>query len=227
MPRTARIAPGGMVFHVLNRANNRDPMFEEDEDYLAFLRVMRDTLEKKPMRILAFCLMPNHWHLLLWPERDNDLGNFMQTITTTHVRRWRLHRQTVGEGHLYQGTYKSFPVQDDDHFYTVCRYVERNALRANLVERAEDWRWGSLWQRRQRTCPEDYPTLSDWPLPRPRNWMALVNRAETEAELDALRSCVQRGRPFGSESWQKRTAKQLGLESTFRTLGRPKKTTSS
>lgn len=225
MPRTARVAPGGMVFHVLNRANNRDSIFEQDEDYLAFLRVMEATLQKKPMRILAFCLMPNHWHLLLWPERDGELGAFMQALTTTHVRRWRLNRQSVGDGHVYQGTYKSFPVQDDDHFHTVCRYVERNALRANLVERAEDWRWGTLWQRRQRFCPEGYPTLSDWPLARPRNWVALVNRAETEAEMEALRTSVLRGRPFGSEHWQRRTAKRLGLESTFRSRGRPKKKT--
>jgi len=101
--------------------------------------------------------------------------------------------------------------------------VERNALRANLVERAEDWRWGSLWERRQRTLPEDYPPLSDWPLIRPRNWTALVNRVETEAELEALRKSVTRGRPFGSEIWQKRAAKRLGLESTFRSRGRPKK----
>lgn len=147
----------------------------------------------------------------------------MQAVTTTHVRRWRLNRQTVGYGHLYQGTYKSFPVQDDEHFYTVCRYVERNALRANLVEKAEDWRWSAMWQRRQRTPLKDYPTLQPWPLTRPRNWLALVNRAETETELEALRTSVGRGRPFGSESWQKRTAAQLKLESTFRSRGRPKK----
>ncbi len=211
-----------MVFHVLNRGNNRGKIFEKDEDYLAFLRVMHDTLDSKPMRILAYCLMPNHWHLLLWPKSDGDLGAFMQAVTSTHVRRWRLNRRSVGEGHLYQGTYKSFPVQDDDHFYTACRYVERNALRANLVEHAEDWRWGSLWQRRQRAVPEDYPPLSDWPLPRPRNWAALVNRAETESELAAIRTCVSRGRPFGTESWQQRTAKRLGLESTFRSRGRPR-----
>lgn len=218
-----------MVFHVLNRANNRDEIFAKDEDYLAFLRVLRDVLEKKPMRILAFCLMPNHWHLLLWPKRDGELGEFMQTATTTHVRRWRLNRRSVGEGHLYQGTYKSFPVQSDDHFYTVCRYVERNALRSQLVKRAEEWRWGSLWQRRQRGSPansllEEYPLLHDWPLPRPRNWAAWVNRVQTKAELEVLQTSVNRGRPFGSESWQKRTAKRLALESTFRPRGRPKNT---
>jgi putative transposase len=148
MPRNASIAPGGMVFHVLNRANNREAMFLTEDDYLAFLRVVRDTLKQEPMRILSFCLMPDHWHLLLWPEADGDLGNFMQAVTTTHVRRWRLNRQTVGEGHLYQGTYKSFPVQGDEHYYAVCRYVERNALRAEMVERAEDWQFGALWEQR-------------------------------------------------------------------------------
>ena len=223
MPRTARIAPGGMIFHVLNRANNRDQIFEKDKDYLAFLRVMRDTLERKPLRILSYCLMPNHWHFILWPERDGELAAFMQAVTTTHVRRWRLNRQSVGEGHLYQGTYKSFPVQDDDPFFTVCRYVERNALRSNLTQRAEDWRWGSLWQRRQRVFPEDYPVLHDWPLPRPRNWLRLVNQPQTKAELEALRTSVVRGRLFGSDVWQQQTAKRLGLESTFRSRGRPKK----
>jgi REP-associated tyrosine transposase len=223
MPRTARIAPGGMVFHVLNRANNRDRIFATPEDYLAFLRVLRDSLDKKPMRILSYCLMPNHWHLLLWPRKDGELGEFLQIVTTTHVRRWRLFRQSVGGGHLYQGTYKSFPVQDDDHYYSVSRYIERNALRAGLIERAEDWHWGSLWQRLQRIAPDDYPPLHPWPLPIPRNWTTLVNRPETAAELDALRTSVRRGRPFGSEVWQQRAAKRLGLESTFRSRGRPKK----
>lgn len=125
-----------------------------DQDYLAFLRVPRDTLEKKPVRIPSFCFMPNHWHLVLWREQDGELAAFMQAVIATHVRRWRLHRQSVGEGHLYEGTYKSFPVQEDDHFLTVCRYVERNALRSKLVRRADDRRWGRLWKRRQRTLPE-------------------------------------------------------------------------
>ena len=198
MPRTARIAPAGMIFHVLNRANNRDEIFEKEQDYLAFLRVMRDTLEKKPMRILGFCLMPNHWHLVLWPQRDGELAAFMQAVTTTHVRRWRLKRQSVGEGHLYQGTYKSFPVQDDEHFLTVCRYVERNALRGKLVRRAEDWRWGSLWQRRQRALPEDYPVFHDWPFAyrskRPRNVLSaqLGSRSARGSRVNVLaESCLR------------------------------------
>ena len=223
MPRNARYAPGGLVYHVLNRANDRQPIFETDDDYLAFLRVVRDTLDKQPMRLLAYCLMPNHWHLLLWPREAGQLGAFMQTLTTTHARRWRRHRRTVGEGHLYQGTYKSFPVQDDPHFYQVARYAERNALRAELVDRAEDWRWGSLWQSAQTALPDDYPPLANWPLARPRQWRAMVNRVETAAELEALHTALRRGRPFGTGAWQKRTARRLGIESTLRPRGRPRK----
>lgn len=223
MPRTARVAPGGFVFHVLNRGNERRPIFESDGDYLAFLRVLRETAEHVPVRILAWSLMPNHWHLLLWPREDGELGQFMQRLTTTHVRRWRLHRQSVGHGHLYQGTYKSFPVQDDDHFYAVCRYVERNALRARLVKRAQAWPWSSLGAKANAAAAEESPSPATWPVPRPRDWTDHVNEPQTEAELEAIRVSIQRGRPFGSPAWQKRTAKRLGLESTFRYRGRPRK----
>lgn len=221
MPRAARVAPGGYVFHVLNRGNERRTIFEADGDYLAFLRVLSETAECVPVRILAWCLMPNHWHLVLWPRKDGELGQFMQRLTTTHVRRWRLFRQSVGHGHLYQGTYKSFPVEEDDHFYSVCRYVERNALRAKLARRAEDWAWSSLGGSRHTEAAAESPPLSPWPVPRPRAWLSLVNEPQTEAELEALRVSIQRGRPFGSPRWQKRTAKRLGLEFTFRPRGRP------
>ncbi len=223
MPRTARIAPGGFVFHVLNRGNERRTIFESEGDYLAFLRVLRETTEEVPLRILAWSLMPNHWHLLLWPREDGELGRFMQRLTTTHVRRWRLFRHSVGHGHLYQGTYKSFPVQDDDHFYTVCRYVERNALRARLVKRAEAWPWSSLGAPHHLQAAAESPSPTSWPVSKPRDWTAYVNQPQTEAEVEAIRVSIARGRPFGSPTWQKRTASRLGLESTFRPRGRPKK----
>ena len=223
MPRTARVAPGGIVFHVLNRANARARIFAGDADYAAFERVMVATLEKKPMRILGYLIMPNHWHLVLWPEHDGDLAQFMHRLTVSHVRRWHLHRKTVGCGHLYQGTYKSFPVESDEHLLTVLGYVERNALRAGLVERAEDWRWSSLWRWRHPDVTDDVPELTQWPVERPRQWLFQVNRRQAEGKLEAVRTSVQRGRPFGSTIWQRMTAKQLGLESTFRPRGRPKK----
>src|SRR5262249_24486327 len=133
-------------------------------------------------------------------------------------------RQTVGGGHLYQGIYKSFPIQADEHFLTVLRYVERNPVRPTLVSRAEQWRWNSLWRRLHPDQNEDKPELCSWPFPRPADWVARVNRALGKKDLDALRVSVVRGRPFGDVDWQKDVALRLGLESTFRPRGRPRKT---
>jgi putative transposase len=212
-----------MVFHVLNRANARARIFGKEGDYAAFERVMFETLKRMPMRILGYLIMPNHWHMVLWPEHDGELGAFMQRLTTTHVRRWHLHRKTVGCGHLYQGTYKSFPIEADEHLLTVLAYVERNALRAELVERAEDWRWSSLWRWQHPEVTEDVPALAAWPVDRPRQWLHQVNRPQAKGELESLQTAVRRGRPFGSETWQAMTAKTLGLESTFNPRGRPRK----
>ena len=209
-----------MVFHVLNRGVGRMRLFLKDADFEAFEGIIEKTLESCPMRICAYCLMSNHWHLVLWPERDGDLAAFMQKLTITHVRNWQENRKRVGYGHLYQGRYKSFPVESDDHFYQVTRYVERNALRANLVSRAQDWRWSSLW-RRVYGIPEDRRWLSKWPLPQPRAWTDLVNQPQTEGELEAIRRSVTLSQPYGTEDWVHTTAKDLGLESTLRSRGRP------
>ena len=222
MPRTARFAPGGMVYHVLNRGVAKQQLFFKDEDYLAFESVVAETLEKRPMRILAYCLMPNHWHFVLWPENDGDLGRFMQRLTITHVTRWQKHYNRVGDGHVYQSRYKSFPIETDDYYYQAMRYVERNALRANLVKKAELWQYGSLWINQFGTA-EHQAMLSAWPLPRPRKWLDYVNEPASEKELEEIRRSCVRGTPYGSDDWVKRTAKELGLESTLRSPGRPKK----
>ena len=136
------------------------------------------------MRICAYAVMPNHWHLLLWPECDGELAAFMQRLTITHVRRWQEHRGHAGLGHVYQGRYKSFPVESDEHFWVVARYVERNALRANLVLRAEEWRWSSLWQRCHPTG-EERSLLAAWPIDIPANWLERVNQTDDAQELEA------------------------------------------
>lgn len=170
------------------------------------------------MRLLAYCLMPNHWHLVLWPHEDGDLSEFMRWLTVTHTQRWHAHHHTAGTGPLYQGRFKSFPIQEDEHFLRIGRYVERNPLRANLVKKAEAWKWSSLGQG-----SAGHGLLDRWPLPHPRDWLAWVNRSETEKELAAARRSVLRGCPFGEESWQQKTAKALGLEATLRPRGRPAK----
>jgi putative transposase len=220
MARRARCTDAGYVYHVLNRAVGRATLFDKAADYAAFEKVLRQAWERLGTRLLAYVLMPNHWHLVLWPARDGELSSYAQWLTVTHVRRWHEHRHTRGTGPLYQGRFKSFPVQQDDHFFTLCRYVERNPLRAQLVARAEQWRWSSLWHRCRAT---GVPWLSDGPLALPEDWLAYVNGVETEGELAVVRSSVLRGAPFGDEVWQQRTAAALGLESALRRVGRPKK----
>jgi putative transposase len=215
------VATGGLAYHVLNRRVGRLPLFEKPADYAAFEKILGEAHAQTRVRIAAYCLMPNHWHLLLWPKADGELSDVLRWLTVTHTQRWHAHRQTAGTGPVYQGRFKSFPVQTDEYFLTVARYVERNALRAKLVDRAEAWQWSSLWRRVQGDAKLT-AWLSEWPVDRPRNWVSRVNQPETAAELEALRTSVQRGRPFGSETWVTRTATRLGLEPTLRPRGRPK-----
>ena len=221
MPRRARISTGGLAYHILNRRVGRLGLFDKPADYLAFEKILNEAHERAGIRIAAYCLMPNHWHLLLWPRDDGELSEVMRWITVTHTQRWHAHRQSFGSGPVYQGRFRSFPVQTDEHFLTVARYVERNALRAKLVKRAEQWQWSSLWRWAQGD-PKLLAFLSDWPVKRPRQWVGWVNRAETASELEHLRCSAQRGRPFGNQSWVVRIAKRLSLESTLRPRGRPK-----
>ena len=220
MGRPLRTAPGDLVYHVLNRANGRSPLFEKDGDYAAFERVLAEACQRVAMRILAYCLMPNHWHLVLWPYRDGDLSRFMGWLTLTHTQRWHAHHHTVGHGHLYQGRFKSFLVQQDAHLLTVCRYVERNALRAGLVDRAEQWRWGSGGQRHSGG---GMVPLSGWPVERPAEWVRWVNEPETEGELTAVRRSIIKGQPFGSVGWIEQMVTTWQLFSTVRGRGRPKR----
>jgi len=221
MPRRPRLTTAGLAYHVLNRRVGRLPLFDKPADYAAFEKILQEAYARTHIRITAYCLMPNHWHLLLWPQHDGELSEVLRWITVTHTQRWHAHRGTSGTGPVYQGRFKSFPVQTDEHFLTVARYVERNAPRAKLVARAEDWQWCSLWRRIQAD-PQLTTWLSAWPVERPREWLARVNRAERASELEVLRTSVQRGRPFGNGAWILRTAKRFGLESTLRPRGRPK-----
>jgi len=149
MPRRPRAASGGYVYHVLNRAVGRATLFDKPTDYLAFAKVLRQAQDWLPVRLLAYCVLPNHWHLVLWPAHDGDLSEHLRWLTVTHTQRWHAHRHTAGTGPLYQGRFKSFPVQEDDHLLTVCRYVERNALRAGLLARAA----GRCSTRGRCRCP--------------------------------------------------------------------------
>ncbi len=223
MGRPPRVTEPGLVYHVLNRRVMRLPLFAKDDDYAAFERVLAESLERPDApELLAYCLMPNHWHLVVYARRTTDLSTWMQWVAVTHTHRWHADTHTIGEGSLYQGRFKSFPVQEDGHFLTVCRYVEANALRATLVKRAEAWRWGSLWARR-RSGSALRGWLSPWPVPRPRGWLAEVNRPMDNEAIQPVRQSVARGVPLGDKRWQARIASRLGLDLTLRPRGRPRK----
>ena len=151
MLRRARSIQGGLIYHALNRANGRLPLFRKEADYGAFECVVEEAYEREPLRILAYCAMPNHWHWVVWPETDGQVSEFFRWLTVTHTQRWHAHDHTSGTGHLYQGRFKSFPVETDEHLYAVLRYVERNPVRAELVPRARVATPGPTCRVRPRT----------------------------------------------------------------------------
>ena len=220
MSRPPRAAAGGLIYHAMNRAVARASIFDEPGDYDAFLRVLGEAADRQSMRVLAYCVMPNHFHLVLWPRRDGDLSAFMGWLTMTHTQRWHAQHRSAGTGHLYGGRYKSFPVQSDEHLIALIRYVERNPLRAGLVPRAELWPWGSL----HKPPAPDAPPMTPWPVDRPRSWAARVNAALPPAAEEAVLRSIRRSQPLGDPAWQIRIATRLGILSTLRPIGRPKKT---
>lgn len=222
MPRTTRIDVGDVTYHVINRANARMKIFDTDEDNLLFEKTLKEAREKFDMRILAYCVMPNHWHLILYPKKDGDLQKFMGWLSMAHTQRWHSEHNTTGSGHLYQGRYKSFLVQKNRYLLQLFRYVERNALRAKLVKRAEDWKWTSLY-RREKGGEEQKKLLAKWPIDMPKDYLGLVNEPHTNTELESLRYCVNKGKPFGNNEWTGRMIDAFKLESTLRGRGRPKK----
>jgi putative transposase len=172
MARRPRVLPDNVPQHIVNRGNKKAQIFRCDEDYIGFLAAMMDAAERTVVRLIAFCLMPNHWHLVLWPYRGSEIPAHMQILMNSHLRDLLPRHDLAGLGHVYQGRYRNFPVLNDQHFLNICRYVEANPVRAGLVERAEDWPWSSLsW-----SGPEPgINALSPWPIPKPRDWSDQVN----------------------------------------------------
>jgi len=218
MARTARVAEGGICYHVINRGNRRGTVFHTADDYDAFVRLIGRACARIPMRVLAYCLMPNHFHLVLWPHEDGDMSRWMHWLMTSHVVRYHKSRGTSGR--VLQGRYKAFPIEQDHHLLTVLRYVERNPLRANLVKSAVDWKWSSLVHQDNAT---PRTLLSESPVTKPPAWIRLVDAPQTNEELEALRRCSFKCAPFGSDHWVRDTAARLGLKSSLRGPGRPKR----
>lgn len=217
MPRVARGLADGLIYHIINRGNGRQQVFHTDGDYRSFVDLMTETGERHPVKMLAWCIMPNHFHLLVSPERADDLSRWMQWFMTSHVRRY--HRFHKSSGHIWQGRYKSFIVQEDKHLLTVVRYIEGNPVRAQIVQSAKDWSWSSHLGR--VGLSESFP--EKMPIELPSDWTGYVDQPLTEGELERIQISMQRQTPFGSPSWQMRVCQEHGLESTLKPKGRPRK----
>ena len=221
MSRQPRIDVGEEVYHVINRSNGRFTIFEESWMYQDFEYLLNEMREKFDMRILAYVLMPNHWHMLLYPRKDGDLSESMRWLGTAHTRRYHAQTETIGAGHLYQGRYKSFIIESDQHLLTVLKYIERNPARARLARRAENWRWSSAYKRVSGTTKER-KLLAESPVDLPRNYRQWVNDPEPSEVLKEIRESIRKGIPYGRESWRSRMVERHNLAHTLREPGRPK-----
>jgi putative transposase len=174
--------------HVLNRGNDRRTLFKHAHDYEDFLELMRHAASHDPLRILAYVLMPNHWHMVVWPESATQLSQYMQRLGTAHAARWRQRSGSNGEGHVYQGRYHAFVVESEQRYLNVVRYVEANPLRAGLVATAAAWRWSSLTERATATAP----LVVEGPVPLPPNWPQQVDLSVPADVLADFRGRLQR-----------------------------------
>jgi|SRR3989344_4330849 len=196
MVRPLRIDIGDVPYHVINRANGRHTIFHNAGDYQDFEYLLNEIRETYDMRILAYVIMPNHWHLLLYPKNDGDLSKALQWLGTSHARRHHTRKGTIGGGHLYQGRYKSFPIEKDSHLLTVLKYIERNPTRARLSPTPEAWKWGSAFRRSCGT-PQAKSLLGELPVNLPRNYRQWINDPEPSEELEKLRHSVNKGLAYG------------------------------
>ena len=210
------------MYHVLNRANARMTIFNTDKEYEDFEQILFDAVEKFKMRLIAYTLMPNHFHLVLYPRYDDEIKKFMHWLTLTHTQRWHVNTKTIGHGHLYQGRYKSFLVETDSYLWALLAYVERNPLRAKLVKSLKDWKWSSYYKRLHGT-PLQKKLLATDSITWPDDYEELLTLAEEKESLETIRNSVNRGKPYGSIGWTSKVLKKFGLEITERKRGRPKK----
>ena len=218
MPRLARGLVDGFTYHILNRGNGGEKVFHKDQDYSIFADIVAEAKARYSIKIFAYCLMPNHFHIIGMPLQAEELSKWMQWLMTSHVRRYHRHYGT--SGHVWQGRFKSFLIQEDAHLLTVLRYVEANPVRASLVSSAKEWPWSS---HKERTGEKPRLLIDKIPVELPKDWGVYVDAALTKRELEILRKSVNRQSPYGTKDWQTKVSRELGLESTLRPRGRPRK----
>ncbi len=230
MPRPLRPIDDGLIYHVINRGNNRQSVFRKQADFAAFLAALAELMERKPFELYGYCLLSNHFHLLLRPT-GATISRIMQSLLVSHTQRY--HRHYKSGGHVWQGRFKSPVIQNDEHLLTVLRYIEANPLRAGIVKRAENYPWSSYRVHGLGEADElldslvTYDQLSPLAKVRQRKWAEKVHTPLDEARLAAIRRSSATGLPYGEAEWVKRLANRLDLDLAIRPHGRPRKVMAS
>jgi putative transposase len=231
MGRLPRAIDDGLVYHAMNRGNNRAEVFADDGDHEAFVESLRVAKGLYPFALFGYCLMSNHFHLLLRPGPGQSISRILQSVTVAHT--WRHHKWHGSSGHVWQGRFKSPVIQDDGHLLVVLRYIEANPVRAGMVADPGDYRWSSYGQDGPGlidTLLDGFPEwehLGPTEAERRRRWRAKVRGAQKRDELTAVRDSLRTGRPLGSPAWVKGVEARLGIDPTPRRRGRPRKDGSS
>ena len=230
MPRPLRPIADGLIYHVINRGNNRQNVFRKAADFQAFLQALADLKVRKPFELYGYCLMSNHFHLLLRPT-GASISRIVQSLLVSHTQRYHKHYRSGG--HVWQGRFKSPVIQNDEHALNVLRYIEANPLRAELVSRVEDYAWTSYHAHGSGQANElldpliTYEELSPYPTVRQRKWAEKVHLPMDERTAAAIRRSSATGLPYGGGAWVKRLANRLDLDLTIRPRGRPHKSASN
>lgn len=181
MPRAARVIAENGIYHVVNRGNGRAVVFRKPADFDVFVHLIGEAKARYPVKVIAYCLMSNHFHLLLQPESGEALSQWMQWLMTSHVRRY--HRHYHSSGHVWQGRFKSFVIEEDAHLLTALRYVEGNPVRAGMVASAREWPWSS---HRENLGEMARGVTDEAPIALPSGWAGFVDTPLTDRELRGL-----------------------------------------
>ena len=177
---------------MFNRGHEKRQLFSQPDEYAEFLQLLRDAPRAADVPLLAYCVMPNHWHLVVAPVEVRALSAYIQWVTGWHGLRWRRRHAPGVTGPVYQGRFRSVPITSERHLFTALRYVEANAARSGLVARASEWPWSSA----AFPCRVEGLSLAERPWPMPANWGELLDIPQSPEQLDAVRRAVARSRPL-------------------------------
>ena len=218
MPRGPRNLSDGAFYHILNRGNAKQKVFHDTQDYTFFLQSVVRAKDKHPVDIFAYCLMPNHFHFVVRADIATDISKLIHIFMTRFNQRYRRVYNSIG--HIWQGRYKDFMIQNEDHLMVVIRYIERNPVQAGLVVSASNWRWSS---HNERITGGKLIIHDNYIFPLNGKWTEYVNSSISEKEKQKMERSIIHQTPFGDEDWVKKTCEQYGLEHTRRLPGRPRK----